>query len=720
MKQLFYVTFQIILLAKVTLTTQNLLDQNGCKVLAVLCLKDPTCGDAEVFYEKCLERLSANFEPYRNLIGFEKVLSNPVTFLSLALFSNHLDKNTKNYHKTIEKETVKRADKDQFLNVDNRKDRFSSDHKGRDQFLSDANRKLKKEIVNQALEIIQKLLNKDIKPYNKELSKEDIHGISHVPKSQSVNKVLSSPSYPITSSDVLEKKHVISNVHDLERIANVIYSQNEEDISENDNDKNDIKVYTYPILNSIQAASLGSILQNITKAIFIFNKQQGNEITYLVYTPSLPVSTKTLQSIIQSINTDQSLREVIKNISGVELLSANSADPVLQVANSRVEIPKEKTWDKITLTTVLICGCVLATFILSAAICLIRSNSKGAPVILKKQEAVQDYQELLRTQMSIINLPKPDDKLTEKEASMKQAWSEDSIYKMDITTGHVILAYMEDHLKNDNRLNKEWEALCNYRPDDTSVTQGSEMKNAIKNRYRDILPYDHSRVKLNPMTNALHSDYINASFITNIRDVEYIAAQGPLYNTVSDFWQMIWEQGVVIIVNLTRLSDMGLPLCHRYWPEDGSEIYHIYEVHLISEHIWCDDYLVRSLYLKNMQTSETRTVTQFHYLTWPDLSVPISPKSLLDFRRKVNKCYRGHARPIVVHCNNGVGRTGTYILLDMILNKMIKGAKEIDIAAAIEHLRDQRADMVKTKGQFDFALMAMAEEVTAILSSVSR
>lgn len=206
------------------------------------------------------------------------------------------------------------------------------------------------------------------------------------------------------------------------------------------------------------------------------------------------------------------------------------------------------------------------------------------------------------------------------------------------------------------------------------------------------------------------------------KNPSYIATQGPLLQTVPDFWQMVWEQGVVVIVNLTKLSDLGLPQCHRYWPEEQQPIvtYRIYEVHLVSEHIWCEDYLVRSFYLKNLQTSETRTVTQFHFLSWPDLNVPSTPKPLLEFRRKVNKCFRGRASPVVVHCSGGVGRTGTYILIDMVLNKMMRGAKEIDIAATVEHLRDQRPSMVKTKAQFEFALTAVAEEVNAILQALAK
>ncbi|KAI4543244.1 hypothetical protein MJG53_006828 [Ovis ammon polii x Ovis aries] len=228
---------------------------------------------------------------------------------------------------------------------------------------------------------------------------------------------------------------------------------------------------------------------------------------------------------------------------------------------------------------------------------------------------------------------------------------------------------------------------------------------------------------------------------------------------------MVWESGCVVVVMLTPLSESGVRQCCHYWPDEGSSLYHIYEVHLVSEHIWCEDFLVRSFYLKNLQTNETRTVTQFHFLSWYDQGVPSSTRSLLDFR------------------SDGAGRSGTYVLIDMVLNKMAKdalcvtasgrlgsencdlstdpghrhspddhslspqnsdsstlelsvswalcvqhsscvtqavvlgGAKEIDIAATLEHLRDQRPGMVQTKEQFEFALTAVAEEVNAILKA---
>ncbi|KAI4570887.1 hypothetical protein MJT46_006404 [Ovis ammon polii x Ovis aries] len=331
----------------------------------------------------------------------------------------------------------------------------------------------------------------------------------------------------------------------------------------------------------------------------------------------------------------------------------------------------------------------------------------------------------------------------------------------------LLQAYMEDHLKNKNRLEKEWEALCAYQAEPNSSLVAQREENLPKNRCPAVLTYDHSRVRLKSENSHSSSDYINASPIMDHdpRKPAYIATQGPLPSTVADFWQMVWESGCVVVVMLTPLSESGVRQCCHYWPDEGSSLYHIYEVHLVSEHIWCEDFLVRSFYLKNLQTNETRTVTQFHFLSWYDQGVPSSTRSLLDFR------------------SDGAGRSGTYVLIDMVLNKMAKdalcvtasgrlgsencdlstdpghrhspddhslspqnsdsstlelsvswalcvqhsscvtqavvlgGAKEIDIAATLEHLRDQRPGMVQTKEQFEFALTAVAEEVNAILKA---
>lgn len=353
-------------------------------------------------------------------------------------------------------------------------------------------------------------------------------------------------------------------------------------------------------------------------------------------------------------------------------------------------------------------------------------------------DATAAYQELCRQRMAVKTSDRPEPLHASRINSVSSqfsdgpvpspsarsstsSWCEEPVQSnMDISTGHMILSYMEDHLKNKNRLEKEWEALCAYQAEPNATTTALQEENIQKNRSRAVVPYDHSRICLKAENSHDNSDYINASPIMDHdpRNPAYIATQGPLPATVADFWQMVWENGCVVIVMLTPLAENGVKQCYHYWPDEGSNLYHIYEVNLVSEHIWCEDFLVRSFYLKNLQTNETRTVTQFHFLSWNDQRVPASTRSLLDFRRKVNKCYRGRSCPVVVHCSDGAGRSGTYILIDMVLNKMAKGAKEIDIAATLEHLRDQRPGMVQTKEQFEFALTAVAEEVNAILKAL--
>ncbi|XP_048806976.1 receptor-type tyrosine-protein phosphatase N2 isoform X3 [Lagopus muta] len=353
-------------------------------------------------------------------------------------------------------------------------------------------------------------------------------------------------------------------------------------------------------------------------------------------------------------------------------------------------------------------------------------------------DATAAYQELCRQRMAVKTSDRPEPLRASRINSVSSqfsdgpipspsarsstsSWCEEPVQSnMDISTGHMILSYMEDHLKNKNRLEKEWEALCAYQAEPNATTVAQKEENTQKNRSRAVVPYDHSRICLKAENSHDNSDYINASPIMDHdpRNPAFIATQGPLPATVADFWQMVWENGCVVIVMLTPLTESGVKQCYHYWPDEGSNLYHIYEVNLVSEHIWCEDFLVRSFYLKNLQTNETRTVTQFHFLSWNDQRVPASTRSLLDFRRKVNKCYRGRSCPVVVHCSDGAGRSGTYILIDMVLNKMAKGAKEIDIAATLEHLRDQRPGMVQTKEQFEFALTAVAEEVNAILKAL--
>ncbi|XP_047021434.1 receptor-type tyrosine-protein phosphatase N2 isoform X4 [Helicoverpa zea] len=443
------------------------------------------------------------------------------------------------------------------------------------------------------------------------------------------------------------------------------------------------------------------------------------------------------------------IKEDLRRQTGAQILSTGIGDRSKRPVSHHIDAPEPILGLDLPVLSaligsllVLVIGAVVFAVLLKRDMSAKRKLNGLSSAAEIDAEATRDYQELCRARMSgkwtgqqtaaapphpaeppqrITSLSKEPEGNSPSTRSSTSSWSEEpALTNMDISTGHIVLAYMEDHLRNKDRLEQEWRALCAYEAEPCTTTAALKQENTGKNRYADVLPYDHSRVTLNTLSNHLGSDYINASTITDHdpRNPAYIAAAGPMAHTAPDFWQMVWEQGSVVMVMLTRLTENGQQLCHRYWPEEGSELYHIYEVHLVSEHIWCDDYLVRSFYLKNQRTGETRTVTQFHFLSWPENGVPSSTKALLEFRRKVNKSYRGRSCPIVVHCSDGAGRSGTYCLIDMVLNRMAKGAKEIDIAATLEHIRDQRTRTVATKQQFEFVLMAVAEEVHAILKAL--
>ncbi|XP_045693738.1 receptor-type tyrosine-protein phosphatase N2 isoform X1 [Phyllostomus hastatus] len=436
-------------------------------------------------------------------------------------------------------------------------------------------------------------------------------------------------------------------------------------------------------------------------------------------------------------------KDNLERSSGLRILQAGvGSKSKLKLLPPRAE-PEDST--KFVALTLLSVAAIAGVLLASGLIYCLRHSSHSR---LKEKlaglagdpgpDATAAYQELCRQRMAVRTSDRPeaphasrvnsvssqlsDGPLPSPSArSSTSSWSEEPVPpNMDISTGHMVLAYMEDHLKNKNRLQKEWEALCAYQAEPSSSLVAQREENAPKNRCPAVLAYDHCRILLKAESSHSGSDYINASPVMDHdpRNPAYIATQGPLPATVADFWQMVWESGCVVIVMLTPLSENGVRQCYHYWPDEGSNLYHVYEVNLVSEHIWCEDFLVRSFYLKNLQTNETRTVTQFHFLSWYDQGVPSSTRSLLDFRRKVSKCYKGRSCPIIVHCSDGAGRSGTYILIDMVLNKMAKGAKEIDIAATLEHLRDQRPGMVQTKEQFEFALTAVAEEVNAILKAL--
>ncbi|KAF7636356.1 hypothetical protein Mgra_00004137 [Meloidogyne graminicola] len=277
---------------------------------------------------------------------------------------------------------------------------------------------------------------------------------------------------------------------------------------------------------------------------------------------------------------------------------------------------------------------------------------------------------------------------------------------IDIGTGHVLLAFLQKHLENPNEINKQWDSVKNYEaPEEIAQCRVAKRpENVGKNFDDSILPFYLKTQSKKYFFVFFHVKYSSPLFKA------YIAAQTPLEQTSSQFWEMIWEQGIGLIVNLCDKGDNYF----KYWPEEGVK------AHLVSEHIWSEHYIIRSLYLKNTATQETRTVTQFHFISWPNGGIPSSNKALLEFRRKVNKSYRGRASPILVHCTNGSGRTGTYIMIDMTAKRINKGVKELNLAASLEHLRDQRMKMVENEQQFKCVFSCIADEVSLLLKGIQQ
>ncbi|XP_027140940.1 receptor-type tyrosine-protein phosphatase S isoform X6 [Larimichthys crocea] len=263
---------------------------------------------------------------------------------------------------------------------------------------------------------------------------------------------------------------------------------------------------------------------------------------------------------------------------------------------------------------------------------------------------------------------------------------------------------------NDNlRLSQEYESID---PSQQFTWEQSNLEvNKPKNRYANVIAYDHTRVVLVPIeAGILGSDYINANYIDGYRKQNaYIATQGPLAETFGDFWRMVWEQRAASVVMMTRLEEKSRIKCDQYWPSRGTETYGMIQVTLLDT-MELATFCVRTLSLHKSGSSERREVRQFQFTAWPDHGVPEYPTPFLNFLRRVKACNPPDAGPIIAHCSAGVGRTGCFIVIDAMLER-IRHERTVDIYGHVTLMRSQRNYMVQTEDQYSFIHEALLEAV---------
>jgi len=272
-----------------------------------------------------------------------------------------------------------------------------------------------------------------------------------------------------------------------------------------------------------------------------------------------------------------------------------------------------------------------------------------------------------------------------------------------------------------------------YAHSSTSVARSRS--NVHLNRYNNVAPYDEHRVILSTFEN---NDYINASIARGVADPDnqfYILAQGPLNGTIFDFWRMAWENGCQSVVMLNKLIEQSRHKCARYWPEklnepmlvthaESDKLY--FTVTLEEEHKQNRIFVKRRLHLTRNErqdtstdeyTSESKTITHFHYVAWPDFGVPETPDEFAAFFDLLHehKCFTDPDRPSIVHCSAGIGRTGTLILVDSLLKKLRSDKNgKIDLYDIVEiafdeiiRLRQYRMGLIQTADQLDFSIKAI-------------
>ncbi|CAG5896479.1 unnamed protein product [Menidia menidia] len=256
----------------------------------------------------------------------------------------------------------------------------------------------------------------------------------------------------------------------------------------------------------------------------------------------------------------------------------------------------------------------------------------------------------------------------------------------------------------------EFKRLANSKAHTSRFISANLPCNKFKNRLVNIMPFESTRVCLQPIRGVEGSDYINASCIDGYRQQKaYLATQGPLAETTEDFWRMLWEHNSTIVVMLTKLREMGREKCHQYWPAERSARYQYFVVDPMAEYNM-PQYILREFKVTDARDGQSRTIRQFQFTDWPEQGVPKTGEGFIDFIGQVHKTKEqfGQDGPITVHCSAGVGRTGVFITLSIVLERM-RYEGVVDLFQTVKTLRTQRPAMVQTEDQYQLCYRAALE-----------
>lgn len=258
--------------------------------------------------------------------------------------------------------------------------------------------------------------------------------------------------------------------------------------------------------------------------------------------------------------------------------------------------------------------------------------------------------------------------------------------------------------------------------EDYSTAEAKKQANRDKNRYRDVSPYDHSRVILH----GAETDYINASMIeVPEANRHYILAQGPLEHTSGHFWRMVWEHKSKAIIMLNKLVENGHKKCHPYYPQSGLDEEMEYDdvglkVSLLEES-YLNYFTVRKIELEDMESGATCEVFHYNYITWPDFGVPSSPYAFLKFLLAVREtgALDIGVGPAIVHCSAGIGRSGTFCLVDscLVMVEKSQDLNSVDLRGLLLKMRTCRMGLIQTADQLRFSYLAIIEGGHRILAS---